>query len=67
MDKDYFRYVCSTQKKTFDDVAKALGINVSTLYRKMSGESDFTRNEIQIIRDALYLSITDVEKIFFAA
>ena len=43
-----------------------LGINEATLYRKMTGTSDFTRNEIQTIKLVLRLSIDDVENIFFA-
>ena len=43
-----------------------LGINEATLYRKMNGTSDFTRNEIQTIKLVLRLSIDDVENIFFA-
>ena len=67
MNKEYLRYICSTQGKTFEDLAKSLGINLSTFYRKLSGESDFTRNEIKIVRSELGLSIEDVDRIFFAA
>lgn len=67
MNKEYLRYLCSTHGKTFEDLAKSLGINLSTFYRKLSGESDFTRNEIQIVRSELGLSIEDVDRIFFAA
>lgn len=48
------------------DVAVLLGINPATLTRKMSGESDFTRNEIQLFRMALNLSAEEIENIFFA-
>lgn len=32
--------------KTIKEVAGAVGINEATLYRKINGTSDFTRNEI---------------------
>ena len=67
MNKDLLRYLCISQGKTYETLAKSLGINLSTLYRKLSGESDFTRNEIQIVRSELGLSIEDVDRIFFAA
>ena len=51
---------------TMEDLAKNIGINPATLYRKMSGESDFTRAEIISIRDTLSLSAAEVEFIFFA-
>lgn len=48
------------------ELASVLGVNESTLYRKMSGASDFTRNEIQLIRFALKLTDDDIMDIFFA-
>ena len=40
---------------TCEDVAKAIGINTSTLYRKINGQSEFTRAEIQKICEVLHL------------
>lgn len=48
------------------DAAAIIGCNEVTLYRKMSGVSDFTRNEIQLLRTALKLTAKDVDDIFFA-
>ena len=48
------------------DIARILGINEATLYRKISGESDFTRNEIQLFRQALGLTSCEIDAIFFA-
>ena len=50
---------------TYDDVAKAIGINASTLYRKASGQSEFTRSEIQKICEVL--AIESPMDIFFAS
>lgn len=52
--------------KTAREAAEAIGVNEATLYRKMNGTSDFTRNEIQLIRQFLHLTTDDVERIFFA-
>lgn len=46
------------------DVAKALGIDVSTLYRKMEKDGDFSREEMAILIELL--GIEDPKKIFFA-
>ena len=48
------------------EIAATIGCNESTLYRKLNGKSDFTRNEIQMIRQKLKLSAEEIENIFFA-
>lgn len=47
------------------DVARLMRISSTTLYRKTSGESDFTRKEIQLFRSALGLTADEVVDIFF--
>ena len=47
------------------EIAAVIGCNESTLYRKLTGKSDFTRNEIQMIRQKLNLSLQEMENIFF--
>ena len=61
-----FKSKLSLHEKTMRDVASAIGINEATLYRKVNGTSDFTRNEIQIIKQFLDLTSDEVESIFFA-
>lgn len=46
------------------DLAKALGIDPSTLYRKIENDGDFDRDQIAIILD--FLEIDDPMPIFFA-
>ena len=48
------------------EIAEKLGINPSTLYRKMNSETDFTRNEITMLRDFLHFSLEEMNEIFFA-
>ncbi len=50
--------------KTIQEVADFLEINPATLYRKMNGESDFYREEIQELCN--FLSFEDPMQIFFA-
>lgn len=45
-------------------LAERLGINESTLYRKINADGDFSREEINIMID--YLSIDNPADIFFA-
>lgn len=51
---------------TLEETAKKIGINPSTLDRKMSGISDFNRTEIQSLRKILGLSASECDDIFFA-
>ena len=61
--EDRFREALQKKGLTIQDVAMYLKINKSTLYRKMVGESDFYRAEIQAI--CTLLDINDPSKIFF--
>lgn len=50
---------------TTEQLADLLGINSATLYRKMSGSSDFKRAEIQQISILLQLNSSEMCRIFF--
>lgn len=66
-DKRKFRAKIVENGMTLAELAKKLEMNPATLYRKMSGDSDFSRNEIQIIAKVLMLSKDDVLAIFFCS
>lgn len=51
---------------TIEQVAQILGINRATLYRKLAGESEFTRNEIAMLKNSLQISLDEINAIFFA-
>lgn len=51
---------------TATKLANILGINPATFHRKINGESEFTRVEIQQIAAALNLGMQDIQSIFFA-
>lgn len=61
--EDRFREALQKKGLTLQDVATHLKINQSTLYRKMIGESDFYRAEIQEI--CILLDLDNPSKIFF--
>ena len=65
-DRKKFRAKIIEKGLTIRDISIILGIKEATLYRKMSGESDFTRNEIQLFRESLKLTAEETESIFFA-
>ena len=48
-----------------EDVAKWLDVNVSTIYRKMERNGDFSRREINIISSKLKLKDFERAAIFF--
>lgn len=50
---------------TIEKAAKEMNMDPATFYRKKTGESDFYRKEIQILRKILNLSSGDVDSIFF--
>lgn len=63
-DRKKFKALLILRDKTIHDVATVLGIDDSTVHRKMNGTSDFTRREIQIL--CKFLSIDNPMEIFFA-
>ena len=63
--KDHFQAKYIEHGLNAAAVAKIMGINPATLSRKMNGESDFTRNEIQLFRSELGLSAREIDYIFF--
>lgn len=65
--KNKFRAKLVEQGQSVEHLASVLGLNPATLYRKIAGESDFVRHEIQTLKQYLKLSDEDVMEIFFAA
>lgn len=64
--RNKFRAKIIEQNLTNEEVATHLNISATTLYRKMNGSSDFTRNEIQLLKDLLKLSVKEANDIFFS-
>lgn len=51
--------------KSIEELANDIGINKATFYRKMKGDSEFTRKEINDIATILNLDQDDIIMIFF--
>lgn len=66
LERNKFRGAIVSRGYTVDAIADLVGINQATLYRKINGTSEFTRQEIQTIRLALDMSDEEVMNIFFA-
>lgn len=65
-DAKKFRIILMQRDKSISDIASLMGVNITTVYRKINGRSDFYRDEIQLISDYLRLSTEEKEEIFFA-
>lgn len=65
MDPELLRYHAAKSGYTMSKLAETLGVNASTLSRKLSGDTDFTRSEIVILKNCLHLTLEDVDHIFF--
>lgn len=64
--KNEFKAILARKEISVGDVAKALGIDPATLSRKISGQSDFYRNEIEKLCQILKLTPDETMQIFFA-
>ena len=63
-DEKAFRELVSKRGFKLKADANALGIESSSLYRKMKGQLDFTRSEIQKCCD--FFGLEEMNNIFFA-
>ena len=52
--------------KTVDQLCAALGISRSAWFRKVGGETEFSRREISVLRTELNLDDHQTAEIFFA-
>lgn len=48
-----------------DETAKALHIDPATVYRKLSGKTEFVVSEVIALRKLLHLTDSEVQDIFF--
>lgn len=65
MDALKLEYELKKKGITTEQIAHILNMDKATFYRKKKGISDFTRMEIQTIKETLDLSIEEVDAIFF--
>ena len=62
--KNEFRAAMARKEMSANELAKALGIDPATLSRKISGQSDFYRNEIEKLCKILDLTPEETMQIF---
>ena len=65
-DRNLFNYYIAEAGQSKATVAAHLGINEATLYRKSTGASEFTRDEIQKLKEFLKLTDSEAMRVFFA-
>ena len=65
MNSALFKYYVARAGLTLAKVSETLGIDASTLHRKINGITDFTRAEILFLRQCLHLSLEESERLFF--
>lgn len=56
---------CVRNGLTLENLAAKIGVNPATLHRKLNGETEFRRNELQIIKLTLKLNDKKFLYIFF--
>ena len=64
--KNEFRAILARKEMSATEIAKEIGIDPATLSRKISGQSDFYRSEIEKICEILELNAEEIMKNFFA-
>ena len=65
-DRNLFNYYMAEAGQTKTTVSAHLGIDPATLYRKSHGTSEFTRDEIQKLKEFLRLTNEQAMSVFFA-
>lgn len=67
VDVDRLRGKIVERRMSIEKVAEAIGLNTSTLYRRINGGGGaFTINEADMIASLLKLTTDELNKIFFA-
>ena len=65
MNVNLLKSVIALKGKTIKELAEGLGISKSGMYRKMHGQSEFTRAEIQKLIEILEIDFNTAIEIFF--
>ncbi len=63
--RNKFEGTLKFKRVSVEDLAGHMNINRATLYKKIAQKSDFTRAEVQIIKNYLGLSTEEVMDIFY--
>lgn len=66
MNKELLKSIIILNKDTQGDLANYLGTTAGTLSFKMTGKTDFSRQEIKMIKDRYNLTAEQINEIFFS-
>lgn len=66
MNKIAFKHKAIDCGLSYVSIAKHLGINEATLYRKLNDKSEFSRSEIKALGELMHLTMDDINAIFFS-
>lgn len=66
LDKAKFKYFVATKNLTLSNLAVKMGMNPATLSKKLNGTTDFSRHEIQLFKDIVGLTESEMLSVFFA-
>ena len=64
--KNEFYAMLARREMTVKRLAASMNLNETTIYRKINGVSDFTREEISSIKQILSLDDSETLSIFFS-
>ena len=66
MDNQRLQEIIKASHISVADLSKSIGMDASTLYRKISGDSSFTVQEAKLLSETLKMKKRDLLSVFFA-
>lgn len=65
MDKNKFRAALALKGYSYEDIAKKIGVHVTSISNKVNGKTEFNREEIKKIVNILELNPEELMWVFF--
>lgn len=66
IDTELFKYRLAVAGLTITDIASLLGISKQAVYKKVSGQTDWSTPEMYAVSDAMKLTPEESKAIFYA-
>ena len=64
MDMEYLKYKMKILGYSRDQMAKLIGISMTSFYKRLTGEVDWCAKEMKIVKDVLNLESEEFNKVF---
>lgn len=64
--RNKFEAILKDREKDLNYIASVLGVSRNTVYKKVAQRTDFTRGEVQAIKESLGLTEEETINIFYA-